>query len=116
MPSHLVLRLKAPLASFGQVAGEEVRPTGEFPTRSLVLGLIGNAMGLDRCATTDMALLDRLQAGTRFAALALSIGPVWEDVQNARVPAAAEDLDDPQARAAAGGRITDDPVRFGPKG
>jgi CRISPR system Cascade subunit CasD len=86
MPVHLVLRLKAPIASFGIVAGEEVRASGAFPSRSMVLGLIGNALGLDRCCDVDMQRLNQLQAGTRFAALMLSLGAHWEDVQNARVP------------------------------
>ena len=115
MPFHLVLRLKAPIASFGLVAGEGVRRTGEFPTRSMLLGLIGNAVGLDRSKPCDMAKLNQLQDGTRFAALALSAGPVWEDVQNARVPAPEPSRDDPEARSARGGRITDDPLLFGSK-
>ena len=113
MPVHLVVRLKAPIASFGLVAGEGVRRTGEFPTRSMLLGLIGNAMGLDRSEPRDMAKLSQLQEGTRFAALALSAGPVWEDVQNARVPAPSGD--DPESRSARGGRVTDDPLLFGSK-
>jgi CRISPR system Cascade subunit CasD len=115
MSPHLILRLKGPFASFGQVAGEEVRRIGEFPTRSMVLGLIGNAVGLNRCEPSDMSKLNQLQESTRFAALALSTGAVWEDVQNARVPAQAPSLDDPEARVAAGGRVTDEPLLSSPK-
>lgn len=122
-----MLRLKGPFASFGLIAGEEVRRTGDFPARSMVVGLIGNALGLDRCEPGDMEKLEKLQATTRFAVLCLSLGPVWEDVQNARVPALAVDAgvpsgrdnlfisSDPCARAERGGRLTDDPVLFGPK-
>ncbi len=113
MPLHLVLRLKAPIASFGIVAGEEVRGSGTFPTRSMVVGLIGNALGLDRCAGPDMQRLNQLQAGTWFAALMLSLGAPWEDVQNARVPTLQPD--NPYNRAMHGGRLTDDPVLSGPK-
>ena len=113
MPLHLVLRLKAPIASFGIVAGEEVRGSGAFPIRSMVVGLIGNALGLDRCAGPDMQRLNQLQAGTWFAALMLSLGAPWEDVQNARVPTLQPD--NPYNRAMHGGRLTDDPVLSGPK-
>ena len=113
MSLHLVLRLKAPIASFGIVAGEEVRASGAFPSRSMVVGLIGNALGLDRCSERDMQRLNQLQAATWFAALMLSLGAPWEDVQNARVPTLQPD--NPYDRAMQGGRLTDDPVLSGPK-
>ncbi len=110
VPTHLVLRLKALIASFGAVSGEELRRAGEAPTRSMVLGLIGHAMGLDRTRSTDMARLDRLQARTRFAALILADAGTWSDVQNARVGAAR--FHDTAARLVRGGRITDDPAHL----
>jgi CRISPR system Cascade subunit CasD len=73
----------------------------------MVLGLLGNALGLDRTRTSDMQRLDRLQAGTRISVLMLSEPSVWTDVQNARVPA--EQLDDVETRLERGGRISDDP-------
>jgi CRISPR system Cascade subunit CasD len=106
MSHHLVLRLKAPIASFGVISGEEVRRTGDFPTRSQAWGLIGNAMGLDRGRAEDMARLNRLQSATAFAALLLGTGEVWTDVQNARTPG---ELEAPSERIARGGRLTDDP-------
>ena len=84
MSTHLLLRLKAPLASAGVEAGEELRGAGDVPTRSMVLGLIGNALGLDRMQPEDMRRLDRLQAGTHLSVLMLSRAGVWTDVQNAR--------------------------------
>lgn len=106
MPRHLVLRLKAPIASFGVISGEEIRRTGDFPTRSQIWGMVGNAMGLDRGRAEDMARLDRLQSATAFAALLLDAGEIWTDVQNARTPG---ELEAPSERIARGGRLTDDP-------
>lgn len=124
MPAHLVLRLEAPFASAGTVAGEEVRPTGGAPTRSMVLGLLGNALGLDRTRPADMRRLDRLQAGTRFSTLVLTEPGRWADVQNNRTPSdrlKATHLvpreparpGDTAARLQAGGRISDHPLAYG---
>lgn len=104
---HLVLRLKAPLAAAGVMSGEELRRTADVPTRSMILGLVGNAMGLDRTNRADMGRLDRLQAATRFAVLMLCVPGRWTDVQNARVPT--PDFDDVSRRFTSGGRIADAP-------
>ncbi len=124
MPVHLVLRLVAPFASAGTVAGEEARPTTDAPTRSMVLGLIGNALGLDRTCRADMERLNRLQAATLFSTVVLSSPGRWMDVQNNRVPSASlerahlkpkEPLQpgDVTERLLAGGRISDHPLAYG---
>lgn len=122
MAVHLVLRLEAPFASAGGIAGEEIRPTGAAPTRSMVLGLIGNALGLDRTRADDMRRLDRLQAGTNFATVVLSEPGRWADVQNNRTPSdrlrvlqegGSERAGDAVARLEAGGRISDHPLAYG---
>jgi len=48
MPSFLVFRLYAPLASWGAPAVGEQRPTAPYPSRSAVLGLVAGALGLVR--------------------------------------------------------------------
>ena len=45
---YLVMRLYAPLSSWGTVAVGEDRPTVNYPTRSAVLGLLGAALGIKR--------------------------------------------------------------------
>jgi len=67
MSRHLLMRLRAPLVSFG---GETIDSNGvirDFPALSMVTGLIANALGYDR---GDFASHDRLQArivmGTRL--------------------------------------------------
>ncbi|WP_250529287.1 type I-E CRISPR-associated protein Cas5/CasD [Caballeronia sp. ATUFL_F1_KS4A] len=69
MPRHLLMRLRAPLVSFG---GETIDSHGvirDFPALSMVTGLIANALGYDR---SDFPSHDRLQArlvmGTRLDA------------------------------------------------
>jgi CRISPR system Cascade subunit CasD len=62
----LVLRLEAPLMSFGGVAVDERRPTLEFPGRSLLTGLLGNALGWHhRQAELLQRLQDRLDYAVR---------------------------------------------------
>lgn len=61
----LLLRLDAPLMSFGGVLDESGNPTERLPGRSLLAGLFGNALGWDH---RDRAALQRLQATLRHAA------------------------------------------------
>lgn len=41
MRSYLILRLAGPMQAWGQPTFEGTRPTGRFPTRSGLLGLLG---------------------------------------------------------------------------
>lgn len=62
----LVVRLEAPLMAFGGVAVDQVGPTRDFPSASMLTGLFANALGLhwsDR--TAHQALQDRLIFGAR---------------------------------------------------
>lgn len=61
----LLLRFDAPLMSFGAVVVDERNPTWRFPTRSMLTGLLGNALGWDH---RDTARLEALQERLRFAA------------------------------------------------
>lgn len=61
----LVLRLDAPLMSFGGVLDESANPTERFPGRSLLTGLLGNALGWDH---RDVLALQSLQQRLRHAA------------------------------------------------
>ncbi len=61
----LLLRLDAPLVSFGSVAVDNRRPIQEYPPLSLLTGLFGNAFGYDH---RDAEKLQRLQERLRYAA------------------------------------------------
>lgn len=61
----LMLRLDAPLISFGGVVIDQINPVDRFPGRSLLTGLFGNALGWDH---RDTEQLSRLQARLRHAA------------------------------------------------
>ena len=48
MTDYLIFRLYAPLASWGEAAVGETRPTATYPGKGAVLGLLGAALGIRR--------------------------------------------------------------------
>ncbi len=64
-----MLRLDAPLMSFGGVVVDQINPIERFPGRSLLAGLIGNALGWDHADTARLAgLQERLHHAARWDA------------------------------------------------
>lgn len=61
----LLLRLDAPFMSFGAVVVDQLNPTWRFPAKSMLVGLLGNALGWDH---RDGGRLQALQTRLRFAA------------------------------------------------
>ncbi len=61
----LLLRLEAPLMSFGGPLTDALGRTSEMPQRSMLAGLLANALGWDH---RDHARTERLQARIRYAA------------------------------------------------
>jgi CRISPR system Cascade subunit CasD len=80
MAHHLILRLDAPLMSFGDVAVDNYGVTDIWPAASLLTGLIANALGYQR---TDGASLDELQARLDFACRLDRPGDALRDFQTA---------------------------------
>jgi CRISPR system Cascade subunit CasD len=67
MPKHLILRLEAPLMAFGGTMIDANGPTLDLPIRSMVTGLIANALGWQRGERDrHQALQDRLVMGARL--------------------------------------------------
>lgn len=67
MPKHLILRLEAPLMAFGGTMIDANGPTLDLPIRSMVTGLIANALGWHRGARDrHQSLQDRLIMGARL--------------------------------------------------
>jgi CRISPR system Cascade subunit CasD len=64
-----MLRFDAPLMSFGSVVVDQYNPTWRFPAKSMLAGLLGNALGWDhRDARQLQALQDRLRFAARWDA------------------------------------------------
>lgn len=59
MAQYLVFRLYGPMASWGDVAVGETRPTFGHPGKSAVMGLLAAALGIDRDQEEAHVLLDR---------------------------------------------------------
>ena len=76
----LVLRLEAPLVSFGGVAIDQIRPSRDFPAASMLTGMIGNALGW---RWSDSALHQSIQDRLVFAARIDREGGSLADTQNA---------------------------------
>lgn len=74
----LLLRFDAPLMSFGGPMVDNRGPTDPFPGRSLVCGLLGNALGWEHA---DKAALTALQARLRVASRADRAGELLSDFQ-----------------------------------
>jgi CRISPR system Cascade subunit CasD len=72
--------LQASMMSFGKVNIDRFAPTGRFPSRSMVTGLIGAALGLER---NDVSNLQHLQDHLIIASALECEGRVLRDVQNA---------------------------------
>ena len=67
MHRHLVLRLEAPLAAFGGEAIDNLGVIRPFPAKSMIAGMLANALGLERYEyETLQALQDNLLMGSRI--------------------------------------------------
>ena len=84
--NHLVFQLHSPLSSWGEPAVGEFRGTGEHPTQSALIGLIGAALGTDR---TDEAAHADLRDSFGFAVGLLSTGSLLRDYHTTQVPSRA---------------------------
>lgn len=82
MPEHLVLRLEAPLMSFGGETIDNFGVVRDFPAASMLTGLIANALGWRR---TDTDKLDRLQDRLVFAVRLDRPGTRFTEYQTARL-------------------------------
>lgn len=85
MTEYLVFRLYAPMASWGEAAVGETRPTATYPGRSAVIGLLGAALGIRR---DDDEGQHRLRKGVRIAVKQRSPGLLMRDYHTVQVPAA----------------------------
>lgn len=82
MIEALILRLDAPLVSFGGIAVDNIRPTDVFPGLSMLAGLFGNALGYDH---RDSQSLHLLQQRIRYAVRCDRPGSLLLDYQTANL-------------------------------
>ena len=80
---YLVIRLAAPMSSWGEPAVGEFRPSAAWPGDSSLIGLLGAAFGIDRL---DIDVQHALRDSLRFAVGVLSAGDLLRDYHTAQVP------------------------------
>lgn len=84
MTEYLVFRVYAPLASWGEAAVGESRPTASYPGRSAIIGLLGAALGVRR---DDDEGQRRLRDSLGIAIKQRSPGSLLRDYHTVQVPA-----------------------------
>jgi CRISPR system Cascade subunit CasD len=82
MKDWLIIDLKAPLMSFGDVTVDSYNPTRDFPSKSMIVGMIGSALGVDR---EEGERLQDIQDRMLFGCAILEEGTILEDMQNAQI-------------------------------
>ncbi|MBD3242308.1 MAG: type I-E CRISPR-associated protein Cas5/CasD, partial [Chitinivibrionales bacterium] len=83
MPTYVVFQLHGLLASWGEIAVGENRPTSDHPSRSALLGLIAGAMGIRRADEQQHAILSRALS---FAVAVVEGGTLVRDYHTVQVP------------------------------
>jgi CRISPR system Cascade subunit CasD len=79
----LTATLYAPFASFGGLAVGERRSSERYPTRSMLIGLLGAALGVDRA---DEPAQEALAWGYQFAIQIFGAGRPFTDYHTAQMP------------------------------
>ncbi|MCA9524936.1 MAG: type I-E CRISPR-associated protein Cas5/CasD [Myxococcales bacterium] len=82
MRTFLHFRLYGPMASWGEPAANELRPSAVHPSRSAVLGLLGAALGIQR---DDATALHRLDDALGLAILVERAGVPMDDYHTTQV-------------------------------
>lgn len=82
MREHLILTFDAPLIAFGGEAIDGRGVVRDFPARSMLTGLLANALGWDR---SESARLDGLQSRIDVAAIRLREGHRAREYQTAQL-------------------------------
>lgn len=86
---YLVMRLYAPISSWGTLAVGEDRPTVNYPTRSAVLGLLGAALGIRRSETQK---LKDLADSIGIASKTYSEGTILRDYHTIQTPTSGKNV------------------------
>lgn len=96
----LIVSLEAPLASFGEAAGNAQRGTAMRPTRSALIGLAGAALGILR---DDAADQEKLSSSFTTATRTLDAGHLMRDFHTYQSVPQAKGIFSTRAKALASG-------------
>ena len=84
MPEFLLFRLYGAMASWGEIAVGEYRPTSDHPSRSAITGMVSAAYGIKR---EDQKALDAVSKGFKVAFRMDTTGTLVRDYHTTQVPA-----------------------------
>ena len=81
MAEYLILKLQGPMQAWGEHSFEGTRPTGHFPIRSALLGLLGACLGYHR---NEYARLQQLANSVLFAVRkdVRQVKTLWDQVKS----------------------------------
>jgi len=82
MNTFLVLKFESTMSSFGGESIDQIGVVRDFPARSMLCGLVANALGLDRSQGVE---LDRLQDRIEHASALVRAGHRLREYQTARL-------------------------------
>jgi len=82
MKSYLIFRLHGALASWGDIAVGDIRPSYRYPSKSAVIGLLSAALGIKRDEIDKLSELSKLQFSVRVDAFGVPI----EDYHTIQTP------------------------------
>jgi len=75
MHSYIILKLQGPMQSWGGHTYEDYRPSGTFPTRSAIIGLLAACLGIDRQNKKEiLQLAESIEIAVRQDEMNLAIG------------------------------------------
>lgn len=83
MTKFCVFRMFGPMASSGDVAVGDIRPSYGYPSKSSVLGMVAAAFGIRR---DEECVLSQLAEGLRFGVLIESKGRLVQDFHTVQAP------------------------------
>jgi CRISPR system Cascade subunit CasD len=88
MAEHLIIRLAGAMASWGDIAVGEVRPSATRPGRSGIIGLLAACLGIERGDEQRLRALDHLAIAIRQDDTENAGGLALHDYHTAQVPRA----------------------------
>lgn len=82
MHDWLIINLKGPMMSFGCVTIDGLGRTRDFPSKSMMVGMVGCALGIDRSEADQLQdIQDRMIMGSAI----VKEGRILEDTQNVEI-------------------------------
>lgn len=83
LKKYLVFRLHGPLASWGDIAVGEYRPSYSYPSKSAICGIVAAALGIERARDEEH---QKLAHNLEFAVAVRALGKLLRDYHTIQTP------------------------------